>query len=179
MDLQKKPQHYIKSGRNYRGMKGWLASHGWQPPEKCEYHSGLPRIEHQNQERNTNNIQLCKATRCLFTRCLVAQWLEKLRATKRVKCIKFHLQSHTLGSGRGRAEWTKATWGDSGFGGSGERGEVSATRVLVLSHSPYYRSHLSWEEHTPPCSISLWESNSSTSEIPLTHLWKKSRATEE
>lgn len=181
-DLQKKPHHYIETGRNYRGTKGCLASCVWQLKywmdtskagvfslknvgPKCN--AGLPRIEHQNQEKNKNNIQLWKAAWCLFTRYLLAQWLETLRATRRMKCTKFPLQPHTLGSGRGGAGWTKATWGDYGFDGSGERGEISATRIAVLSHSPYCRSHLSWEEHTPSCGISLWESNSPTSEISL------------
>ena len=54
------------------------------------------------------------------------------------QCTKFHLQPLTLGSGKGgEAEWTRDAGGESGDGGFGERTEGTATRIPVLSHSPY------------------------------------------
>ena len=75
---------------------------------------------------------------------------------------KFHLQPLALDSGRGRAKWTRDTWGESGVGGCGERTEGTTSRIPVLSHSPYCRSHLSQAEHSSPSGISLRGSNSPT-----------------
>ena len=67
-----------------------------------------------------------------------------------------------MGSGRGRAEWARKAWGEPGAGGSGERAEGTATRIPILSHFPYCRSHLSQAEHSPPSGIRLRGSNSPT-----------------
>ena len=62
-------------------------------------------------------------------------FLDTERFLKR-QCTKFHLQPLTLGSNRGREEWTGDMRGQSGAGGSGERAEGSVIRIPVLSHSP-------------------------------------------
>ena len=77
---------------------------------------------------------------------------------------KFHLQPLTLGSSSGRAGRSRDTGGESGVGGSGKRTEfkeskIESSRIPVLNHPPYCRSHFSQAEHSPPHSISLRGSN--------------------
>ena len=64
------------------------------------------------------------------------------------QCTKFCLQPLTLGSSRGRAGWTKDTWGDSGAGGSRERTEGTTGRIPVLSHFPWCRSRFCQAENS-------------------------------
>ena len=77
-------------------------------------------------------------------------------------CTKFHLQPLTLGSSRGRAEYTRDACGESGPSGFVKRTEGTAARIPVMSHSPYGRSHLSQVEHSSPSGIGLRGSNSPT-----------------
>ena len=75
---------------------------------------------------------------------------------------KFHLWPLSLGADKGRAEWTRHAWGESGVGGSGEEMEETATRIPTLSHPPHCRSHLSQAELSPLNGIRLRGSNSLT-----------------
>ena len=63
---------------------------------------------------------------------------------------QFHLQPFILGTGKGDAEWATDTSGDSGDGGFQERIEGVPTRILMLNHSPYCKSHLAQAEDSSP-----------------------------
>ena len=58
-----------------------------------------------------------------------------------------------------KAEWLRDASGDSRVYGSGERTEVIAARIPILSHSPYSWGHLSQAEHSSPSGITLSGSN--------------------
>ena len=73
-DLQKKPHHYIKTGRKHGGRQGlarltqaaaevpegYFSGQGWVPLRsvRSKHQAGPPSLEHQHQERNPNNIRL-------------------------------------------------------------------------------------------------------------------------
>ena len=79
------------------------------------------------------------------------------------QCTKFCLQSSALGSARGMQSGLKMCEESLGWWlwglWPGERAEGTATRISVLSHSPYCGSHLFQAEHSPS-GISLRGSNS-------------------
>ena len=100
-----------------------------------------------------------KSNRVSFSQGLPGRASWKLSHLKS-QCTKFHFSASYLDSGTERTEWTRDTWGKSGFGGSGEITEGTTPRVPVLSHSQYCRSHLSQAEHSSPKGISLRGSNS-------------------
>ena len=107
--------------------------------------AGLPSLQHQSQKGTQKTPSYEKQQGFCQPGRETAGDSERLLKSQ---CTKFYLQPHTLGSSRGRAEWTRDTRGESGAGGSGERTEGTATRIPVLSHSPYCRSHLSQAEHS-------------------------------
>ena len=99
--------------------------------------AGLPNLQPENQERNPYNTWLWKASGfCLPGRHRDAESLLKGKWTK------FCLQPLTLGSGRGRAKWTRDTWEEFRAGGSREKTEGTAAKIPALSHSLYCRSHI-------------------------------------
>ena len=67
-----------------------------------------------------------------------------------LKGPKHKISLLTLCASKGRAEWTRDIWGESEAGGSVERteGTRTSTRIHVLSHSPYCKSHYSEAEHS-------------------------------
>ena len=80
---------------------------------------------------------------------------------------KICLQPLTLGIVRGRAKWTRVLWGESGFGGSGNRAEWSAAKILVLSHS-HTEEDIFLKQRTPLHVTSAWrEESAPPTGIPL------------
>ena len=59
----------------------------------------------------------------------------KYKSLLKGQCTQLCLQPLTLDSSQRRTEGNRATWGESGIGGSGKKAERTATRISVLSHS--------------------------------------------
>ena len=84
------------------------------------------------------------------------------------QCTKFGLQPFTLGSSRGRAEWTRDTWGESEAGASGERTEGTDARISGSHYSQAERSYLN--------GISLRGSKGPLQQVLCPTLWSLSLA---
>lgn len=61
--------------------------------------------------------------------------LEILGAQPKGQCTTSQLQTLTLGSSKGRADWTAAAKGESGVRGTGDRAGKEAIRSSLLRHS--------------------------------------------
>lgn len=55
-----------------------------------------------------------------------------------------------LGSSRGRAQWTRVVWRETGVYGSEERAEGTADKIPVLSPSYTAEAIFSWVKHSTP-----------------------------
>ena len=117
----------------------------------------LPSLEHHSW-KGTQITSTCNKHRGF---CLPGRDGWRFREPLTGSTHKISFVATYLGSTRGRPEWTRDTWGESGAVGSGNRIEGTATKIPVLSYCPYCRSHLSQAEHSPPSGISLRKSNSS------------------
>ena len=146
---QKKTLHHTKFGKECgETQEGCLGSQGEAakvpegyfsstgvPTEQCGdwTPSWAPQPIAPEPERNPDNFQLWNAAGVLSAK---EKRPEKQRASQRAN-TKFCWQPLTLGARRGRAEWTRDAWGESGVGVSGERTEGPAARIhcWVIDHS--------------------------------------------
>ena len=147
-------------------LEGYFGGWGfpWRSVES-KPQAGLPSLQHQSWK----GTQITSSSEKQQGFCRLGHMVGDANSLLKGQHIKFHLQTLTLDCGRGRAEWTGDVWGESGVGGSGVKAEGIATRIPVLGHSPYCRSHLSQAEHSPQSGISLREAVAPPTGITLPH----------
>lgn len=112
----------------------------WVLHENSKLQDGILSPEHQNQEMCPHKLLAVESNRVS-----VLQWKVARNAGTVMKgqYSKFCLLKVSLGSGRGRAEWTRTIWGESWLVTLGREIEVKATWIPKMSHSrilqkPYF-----------------------------------------
>lgn len=124
--------------------EGWLGSHGQQLkirrdisavggfPLRTLNAKFCPPVQDTRTDKGARTTSGCeKQQGC----CLQGEVTGNVGTFLKGKCTKLYMQPLTLGSARGRTEYTRAVWAEIRVGCSGGRAQEAATQVPVLSHS--------------------------------------------